>query len=191
MSEACSGFDPVDDLVVIISGAIPPGRASVSGGIHGRISRTGRSDPHPFSGLADPGRAWRRRRPGERATGGKQPRDATVPQRLGDYVLLRAIGSGGMGIVYEAVQESLGRHVVPLKVLPFQHLGDATRLERFRARHVPPPGCITLILCLFLASANSMASTTTQCSLSEGTDWTPSCAKSPGCSGNRRGPAMS
>ncbi len=60
-------------------------------------------------------------------TGSRGP----IPERLGDYVLLRRVGSGGMGIVYEAIQESLGRHVA-LKTLPFQHTGDTSWLERFR-----------------------------------------------------------
>jgi WD40 repeat protein/serine/threonine protein kinase len=51
-------------------------------------------------------------------------------QQLGDYRIIREIGHGGMGIVYEAEQVSLGRHVA-LKLLPQKLLLDAGRKRRF------------------------------------------------------------
>jgi eukaryotic-like serine/threonine-protein kinase len=52
-------------------------------------------------------------------------------ERLGDFRILGEIGRGGMGIVYEAFQESLGRHVA-VKVLPRQSLLDPKHLQRFQ-----------------------------------------------------------
>jgi eukaryotic-like serine/threonine-protein kinase len=50
---------------------------------------------------------------------------------LGDFRILREIGRGGMGVVYEAVQLSLDRRVA-LKVLPFAAALDAKQLQRFK-----------------------------------------------------------
>ena len=50
---------------------------------------------------------------------------------LGDYRIVREVGRGGMGVVYEAVQISLGRRVA-LKVLPFAATLDAKQVQRFK-----------------------------------------------------------
>ena len=70
------------------------------------------------------------RMPGE----AEETRPATScfePGLLGDFRILREVGRGGMGVVYEAEQVSLGRRVA-LKVLPFATALDAKQLERFK-----------------------------------------------------------
>ena len=56
---------------------------------------------------------------------------AAGPHPLGDYKLIREIGRGGMGVVYEAEQLSLGRRVA-VKVLPMAAALDERQLQRFR-----------------------------------------------------------
>lgn len=54
-----------------------------------------------------------------------------VPRTLGDFQIIRPLGRGGMGIVYEAMQLSLARPVA-LKVLPFTSTFDEQQLKRFK-----------------------------------------------------------
>src|SRR3954463_11389015 len=49
------------------------------------------------------------------------------PERLGDYKILRVIGEGGMGCVYEAEHESL-KNRVALKVMHLRFRADRTYL---------------------------------------------------------------
>jgi serine/threonine protein kinase/Tfp pilus assembly protein PilF len=57
--------------------------------------------------------------------------ETPVSGTLGDFHILREVGRGGMGVVYEAEQISLGRRVA-LKVLPFAAALDARQLQRFK-----------------------------------------------------------
>src|SRR5205085_11969200 len=58
------------------------------------------------------------------------PPAITAGARLGHYRIQRALGSGGMGFVYEAVDENLNRSVA-VKVLPIGRYDDTSRV-RFR-----------------------------------------------------------
>ncbi len=76
----------------------------------------------------------------------KQSRDRAVDVRLpahlgrikqlGEFVIIRELGRGGMGVVFEARQESLNRSIA-LKVLPEQSLFNDDAVKRFqREAHI-------------------------------------------------------
>jgi len=52
-------------------------------------------------------------------------------QTISHYRVIRRLGSGGMGVVYEAEDVNLGRHVA-LKFLNKEFQGDPEALERFQ-----------------------------------------------------------
>ena len=72
--------------------------------------------PTPTIPRPDGGDRWRRAGP--------------WPERLGDYRILRFIGEGGMGVVYEAVRESL-KNRVALKVMHPRFRASPAYLRRF------------------------------------------------------------
>ncbi len=73
-----------------------------------------------------------------------QPLETHIPKAplggtLGDFQLVREIGRGGMGVVYEAHQISLNRQVA-LKVLPFAAVLDPRQLRRFETEAMAAAG---------------------------------------------------
>jgi serine/threonine protein kinase len=53
-----------------------------------------------------------------------------VGQQVGKYRVLREIGRGGMGAVFEAIHESIGQRIA-IKVLNEEYSSDARHVQRF------------------------------------------------------------
>jgi hypothetical protein len=64
-------------------------------------------------------------------TGAAPATEAAVPERVGSYRLLRPLGAGGMGSVYEAEDAATGRRVA-VKLISPDYAESADAVERFR-----------------------------------------------------------
>lgn len=75
--------------------------------------------------------------------------DTRTPDRVGGYVLIRALGQGGMGTVYEAEESGFGRKVA-LKLLAPEITASPEALQRFRqegrlASAIAHPRCVFVL----------------------------------------------
>src|SRR5436309_463424 len=75
--------------------------------------------------------------------------DGSIPDVVGGYRLIRALGKGGMGTVYEAEEPASGRRVA-LKLISPQFATSADAVDRFRqegrlASMISHPHCVFVL----------------------------------------------
>src|SRR5882724_6535111 len=70
-------------------------------------------------------------REGDQAAGPSSATGLAAGTRLGHYVIQKKLGGGGMGDVYEAVDEKLQRSVA-IKILPAELSADDQSRRRFQ-----------------------------------------------------------
>jgi uncharacterized RDD family membrane protein YckC len=84
--------------------------------------------------------------------GGPVRRDEALPAPSGGFTFLRELGRGGMGVVYEAVEDATGRHVA-LKIISQRSGLGADAAERFE-REARLAGSISHENCVFVYGAH-------------------------------------
>jgi len=87
--------------------------------------------------------------------GAPTPPKPEAPPYLGGYQLLRELGSGGMGTVYEAEESGTGRHVA-VKLIGTAFAGSPDAIQRFK-QEGRIAGMLTHPRCVFVIDTNEEA----------------------------------
>ncbi len=173
--------DPLGPVVESFLDRFRRGERPAADRADGPPPRAGRSDPRVDPGAGRAGAARRARPTAFHHCRGTAParaipaKGARRHERLGDYLILRRIGGGGMGVVYEAEHVSLrtgsrsrscSRDSGPTR----NTCGGSTPRPAWR------PGCTTRISSASSTTASTTGSATTPCSSSRASPSTVSLA---------------
>lgn len=124
---------PVDRLAEEFAAAIRSGRQPLIEDYAARFPEHAEMIRIVFPSIEVVEKASRHEHRQRAASAGLPPLSLTAarPQCLGDFEIVREVGRGGMGVVYEAVQRSLRRRVA-LKVISGLIAGSEKQLKRFQ-----------------------------------------------------------